>query len=294
MAATANIPPLCIDPLAKERDHTARQKFYQELDALLATPAGDKEDLYRKLAASMSELNRTFNAAPQRDTDEENAAMEMLQRLTDIEDAWLKCSPSTPQLLGLQMRLLIAEAQEGSCIEPWQLASVYRAFQRIHAEPLALSATGPAPEALIDPMAAWHPTPENVAQLPSCVRKRAKRNKRASADVAHVLARRDWLWRWQAAARDLELLEKAAARTEEEHLQATRAGDHTSAEILGTMWDALHRAQEELLQIPAPDLAGLERKIAIVKRREEEEAPVSVGILISIMSGDGVRLARRA
>ena len=135
MAATANIPPLCIDPLANERDCTARQKFYQELEEFLATPAAEKEQLYRKLAASMAELNRAFNAAPQRDTDEENAAMEMLQRLTDIEDAWLKCSASTPRLLGLQMRLLIAEAQEGSCIQPWQLTAAYRAFQRLHTDP---------------------------------------------------------------------------------------------------------------------------------------------------------------
>lgn len=146
----------------------------------------------------------------------------------------------------------------------------------------------------IDPMAPWQPTPENIAKLPSCVRKAARKAKSGRPDVEHILARRNWIWRWQAAVRDLEHLEKAAARADADYRQATLDGDHAAAELLGLASDSLHRAEDAVLQIPAPDLAGLERKVAILKRREEEEAPVSIGVIISILASDGIRLARPA
>ena len=290
MADIAITAPANADPLPKHRDKDALDRFYRDLEAFLATGAADCDAAYKARAAEMVKLRKAYSAAPKRNFAEEDAANVVLDKLTEEEELWLSQSTSDLALLELQLQFLTADAQSGSCVEPWHLDAVRRGLKQAKKE----LASGPASETFLDPMAPWRPTPENVAQLPSCVRKRAKRNKRASADVAHVLARRDWLWRWQAAARDLELLEKAAARTEEEHLQATRAGDHTSAEILGTMWDALHRAQEALLQIPAPDLAGLERKVAILKRREEEEAPVSIGVIISILASDGIRLARPA
>lgn len=289
MADIANTAPANADPLPKHREKDALDRFYRDLEAFLATGAADCDAAYKARAAEMVKLRKAYSAAPKGNFAEEDAANVVLDKLTEEEELWLSQSTSDLALLELQLQFLTADAQEGSVVEPWHLDAVRRGLKQAKKE----QASGPASETLLDPMAPWRPTPENVAQLPICVRKRAKQNKAAPADVAHVLARRDWLWSWQARDRDLQILERTYARIEKEHLPSAEKGDEFADAIVQNILSALHKAEEALLHTPAPDLAGLERKLEIVKRREEWENPVSVGILISIMSGDGVRLARR-
>jgi len=92
---------------------------------------------------------------------------------------------------------------------------------------------------------------------------------------------------WHRALNELELLEAADKLATKHHGQTSNADDPVAQRLLDAVLDAKQEAEDALLHIPAPDIEGFARKVAIIKARE-----IDCPLVISVIGDDGIRLAR--
>lgn len=134
MAATANTPPLPIDPLARPFDNTARERFYREIEARIDGGAWPGTE-FRILAGRMVELQKAFREAPRGSVEENDAALDMIEEVARAAEAWLRCPAPDADAVKFKLRSLIAEAQEGCTAEVHHLVPVHLDVERILAQP---------------------------------------------------------------------------------------------------------------------------------------------------------------
>lgn len=137
MAATATTAAAPADPLAKEFDNKARERFYRELETRLAGGAWPATE-FRSLAVRMVELQKAFREAPRGTVEENDAALDIIEDVAKAAEAWLRCPAPDAEAIRFKMRSLIAEAQEGCTAEVHHLVPVQLDMERILAQPSPL------------------------------------------------------------------------------------------------------------------------------------------------------------
>jgi hypothetical protein len=137
MADIATTAVADADPLAREFDNTARERFYRELEARLVG-GGWPATEFRSLAARMVELQKAFREAPRGTVEENDAALDIIEDVAKAAEAWLRCPAPDAEAIKFKMRSLIAEAQEGCTAEVHHLVPVQLDMERILAQPSPL------------------------------------------------------------------------------------------------------------------------------------------------------------